>query len=364
MTDVTSRRALLLGAISAGSGLLAACSPRRSVRRPAPSSTTPKATTETATTPAPTTAVAPTTTESGFSKSFNPATTYITPNDRFYRIETTPDIPQIDATTWSLTIDGLVDRPLTLSYADLLAREQVERTITLSCVSNDVGGRLVGNAVWEGVLLADLLREAGVQQGAEQVFTTSVDGWTCGFPVTAALDGRDAMLALRMNGEPLHPNHGYPVRLVVPGLYGYVSATKWLSSIKLATWADEGYWIRFGWSREAPVKTQCRIDLPRAGADLDAGPTFIAGVAWAPHTGVAKVEVRIDDGPWVEAELGDEDIDDAWRLWRLPWTATPGSHLLCARTTDKLGVTQTEEPSPPEPDGAAGYPYRGVTVLA
>lgn len=307
---------------------------------------------------------APTPTDGSPAGTFNPATPYITPNENFYRIETTSTIPEVDATTWSLTIDGLVDRPLTLSYADLLAMEQVERTITLSCVSNDVGGRLVGNAVWEGVLLADILREAGVRSGAEQVFTTSVDGWTCGFPVAAALDGRDALLALRMNGEPLPIKHGYPVRLVVPGLYGYVSATKWLSSIKLTTWAEEGYWIRFGWSQQAPVKTQCRIDLPRAGEQPVAGPMMIAGVAWAPHTGVGKVEVQIDDGPWLEAELGEEDIDDAWRLWRLPWSPAPGTYLLKARTTDKRGVTQTDVPSTPDPDGATGYPIRGVIVVA
>jgi hypothetical protein len=166
-----------------------------------------------------------------------------------------------------------------------------------------------------------------------------------------------------MNGEPLPIDHGYPVRLVVPGLYGYVSATKWLQSINLTTWADEGYWLRFGWSQQAPVKTQCRIDRPKSGVELSSGPTMIAGVAWAPHTGVARVEVKVDDGDWVDAELGDEDIDDAWRLWRLPWTATPGAHIIRARTTDKQGVTQTEEPTPPEPNGASGYPTRGFTVV-
>lgn len=358
LESLTSRRTLLLGALSLTGGAVSACSPGRGTARPGPTSSTSPATVAPTTTPttlpiAPSTTIAP----------FNPATPYITPNDRFYRIDTTIETPQVDAATWSMTVEGLVDRPLTLSYADLLARPQVTRTITLACVSNYVGGLLVGTAEWEGVLLADVLREAGVQDSAEQVFSTSVDGWTCGFPIAAALDGRDALIALRMNGEPLPAEHGYPVRLVVPGLYGYVSATKWLSSIRLTTWEEESFWIRVGWSREGPIKTQCRIDLPRAGTEIDAGPTMIAGVAWAPHTGVAKVEVQIDSGEWVEAELGDEDLDDAWRLWRFPWTATPGSHLLRARTTDKTGVTQTEEPTPPEPDGATGYPTRGFRVV-
>ena len=364
VTPLTSRRALLAAAGSLVGAALVSCSTKQGSRPPlgtepgtAPSAGAP-------TTGASSGTAAPTTVSAAESNAFNPVTSFITPNDRFYQIDTAESSPEIDAETWSMSIEGMVDRPLTFTYADLAARKQVERTITLACVSNYVGGREVGNAVWEGVLLADLLREAGVQSGAEQVFSTSVDGWTCGFPVSVALDGRDALLALRMNGEPLPAKHGYPVRLVVPGLYGYVSATKWLQTIKLTTWDEAGYWIPLGWSREAPIKTQCRIDLPKTGARLAVGPTTIAGVAWAPRAGVAAVEVQIDDGEWLQAELGEEDINDAWRLWRLPWTATEGDHLIKARTTDKNGVTQTEVPSTPDPNGASGYPTRGVVVEA
>lgn len=293
----------------------------------------------------------------------NPATPFITPNDDFYRIDTALSFPFIEIDTWRLRLTGLVERELEWSYSDLLALEQVERTITIACVSNEVGGDLVGNAVWRGVLLADLLREAGVRSGAEQVFSTSVDGWTCGFPVAAALDGRDAMVALGMNGVALPLEHGYPARLVVPGVYGYVSATKWLESIRITTWADDvGYWIPRGWSREAPIKTQSRIDVPRRNDRLSAGSVAIAGVAWAPQRGIARVEVQIDDGPWADAVLGSETLDDAWRMWRYAWEATPGRHRITVRATDGDGVVQTEEVAPPDPDGATGYHSRRVTV--
>jgi DMSO/TMAO reductase YedYZ molybdopterin-dependent catalytic subunit len=213
------------------------------------------------------------------------------------------------------------------------------------------------------VLLADLLREAGVRSGAEQVFSTSVDGWTCGFPIGAALDGRDAMVALGMNGVPLPLEHGYPARLIVPGIYGYVSATKWLESIKVTTWADDvGYWVPRGWSREGPVKTQSRIDLPKRGERLAAGTVTIAGVAWAQQRGIRRVEVRIDDGPWIEAELGEENLDDAWRMWRYVWQADRGDHRIRVRATDGDGVVQTDEVAPPDPDGATGHHSRRVTV--
>lgn len=285
----------------------------------------------------------------------DPSTPFITPADDFYRIDTVLSFPRIDVSTWRLTIDGLVRTPLTLGYADLLARPQVERVITLCCVSNEVGGPLVGNAVWRGVLLRDLLEEAGVADGATQVFSTSADGWTCGFPVAAALDGRDAMVVLGMNGAALPLEHGYPVRLVVPGLYGYVSATKWLERIELATWDREGYWIPRGWAREAPVKTQSRIGHPRNGERLDGGPQRIAGVAWAQGRGIERVEVRVDEGEWIEASLADDVSDDAWRQWTLDWTATAGRHVISVRATDKAGDTQIETRSPVAPDGATGH---------
>ena len=284
----------------------------------------------------------------------SPETPFITPNDDFYRIDTALSFPRADPADWSMEITGMVDTPLTLTYADLLALPQEERIVTLCCVSNEVGGEYIGNAVWRGVMLRDLLERVGVQSGAEQVFSTSLDGWTCGFPLEAAVDGRDAMIVVGMNGSTLPLEHGFPARLVVPGLYGYVSATKWLQSIELTTWDREGYWVPRGWSQLGPIKTQSRIDVPRSGA-IAAGPQKIAGVAWAQHRGIAKVEVRVDGGDWLEARLATDLTDDAWRQWVLDWDATPGEHLLEVRATDKTGDTQTEERTPVAPDGATGH---------
>lgn len=285
----------------------------------------------------------------------DPSTPFITPNTDFYRIDTVLSFPRVDAATWRLTIDGLVERPLVIGYDDLLARPQVERVVTLCCVSNEVGGPYVGTAVWRGVLLRDLLDEVGVADEATQVFSTSADGWTCGFPVAAARDGRDAMVVVGMNGTALPVEHGYPVRLVVPGLYGYVSATKWLERIELTTWDREGYWIPRGWAREAPVKTQSRIGFPRNRARLDGGPQRIAGVAWAQGRGIERVEVKVDDGPWLEATLAADVSDDAWRQWTIEWRPTAGTHTISVRATDKSGYTQVADRSPVAPDGATGH---------
>ena len=297
-------------------------------------------------------------------------TPFVTPNDEFYRIDTALSFPRIDVAKWSFQITGMVDTPLKVTYDDLLAMPQVERVITLACVSNEVGGDLIGNAVWRGVLLRDLLDEAGVQPAAEQIFSTSVDGWTCGFPVGAAFDGRDAMVAVGMNGETLPLEHGFPARLVIPGLYGYVSATKWLERIKLTSWDEEGYWVPRGWSREAPIKTQSRIDVVRAAAGTGntsaaTGTTreyVIAGVAWAQYRGVEKVEVSIDDAAWQEANLGANVSDDAWRQWLLEWDAEPGDHIIKVRATDKTSETQTEEKARPDPNGATGYHTIRVSI--
>lgn len=295
---------------------------------------------------------------------FHPTEPYITPNDRFYRIDTALSFPFVDVNKWRLTIDGMVERPLTFTYEELRERSDLERTITLCCVSNEVGGKYVGNAVWQGVRLADLLSEAGVDPLAEQVFSTSADGWTCGFPLEIARDGRDAMVAIGMNGTSLPIAHGFPARLVVPGLYGYVSATKWLTRITLNRWDDaEGYWVPRGWSRLGPVKTQSRIDVPRRGEEVAVGPHRLAGVAWAQHTGVARVEVRIDDGPWQDATLSDDLTDDAWRQWVLDWDATPGEHTVTVRATDKSGYRQTEAVAPVAPDGATGWHQRTFSVV-
>ncbi len=292
-----------------------------------------------------------------------PGTPFITPSGDFYRIDTALSFPRISLSSWRVDVGGMVGQPISLSYADLSAMPQVERIITLTCVSNTVGGDLVGNAAWQGVLLRDVLDQAGVDPAAEQVFSTSIDGFTCGFPVGLAMDGRDAMIALGMNGEALPLEHGFPARLVVPGLYGYVSATKWLRKIELNRWSDaEGYWVPLGWSRDGPIKTQSRVDVPRASDTLDPGPTTIAGVAWAQHRGVAKVEVRVDEEDWREATLSTEVSDDTWRQWRIDWDAPSGRHKIQVRATDKTGETQTEEVASPVPDGATGYHTRRVTV--
>ena len=281
---------------------------------------------------------------------------FLTRNDKFYRIDTALRIPRVDLTSWKLKVGGMVDRPLELSYDDLMSLEVIERPITLCCVSNEVGGEYVGNAMWLGVRLADVLDQAGVQQGATQLASKSADGWTCGFPTEAARDGRDAMIAVGMNGEPLPIPHGFPARLVIPGLYGYVSATKWLTEITLTTLEDfDGYWIPRGWSKIAPIKTQSRIDVPRDSATVNAGSVAFAGVAWAQHRGVTAVEVSIDSGEWQNARLGDSVSTDAWRQWVLEWQATPGSHEIRVRATDSTGTPQTADVAEPAPSGATGY---------
>ena len=279
----------------------------------------------------------------------------VTPTSDFYRIDTAFVPPRIDATTWSMRVTGMVDREIELNYADLLEMDMVERYITIACVSNSVGGELVGNAKWLGVPLRNVLDLAGVGAGAEQLVGRSTDRFTVGFPVEAAFDGRDALVAVAMNDEPLPIEHGFPARLVVAGLYGYVSATKWLDEIFLTKWdAFDAYWIPRGWSKEAPIKTQTRIDVPTSGS-IQPGARAVAGVAWAPNRGISRVEVRIDDGDWQEAELAASLDDDSWRQWSLPWTPTAGSHTIEARATDGTGEVQTEVERPPAPDGASGY---------
>lgn len=287
---------------------------------------------------------------------------YLTPNDSFYRIDTALSFPSVDLDSWSLKIHGLVDRVVELTYDELRRRPQIERTITICCVSNEVGGPYIGNAVWQGVALADVLHEAGIQPDAEQIFSRSIDGWTCGFPV-AAIDGRDALIAIGMNGRPLPLRHGFPARLIVPGLYGYVSATKWLSEIEINRWDDaEGFWIPRGWARDAPIKTHSRIDVPRSGSSVPAGTVVVAGVAWAPGVGIDIVEVRVDDGPWLAATLSEDVTDDAWRVWRYDWVAVPGTSMVQVRATDKSGYVQTDEVRPVAPDGATGWHTRRITV--
>jgi DMSO/TMAO reductase YedYZ molybdopterin-dependent catalytic subunit len=281
---------------------------------------------------------------------------FLTPNPSFYRVDTALFVPAIDAATWTLRVHGMVDRQITLDYEQLLGRPMIERDVTLACVSNEVGGPYVGNARWVGAPLSDLLREAGVRPDASQIVSRSVDGFTIGTPTAIAMDGRDAMLAVSMNGEPLPLEHGFPVRMVVPGLYGYVSATKWLVELELTTLDGyDAYWIQRGWAKEAPVKTQSRIDTPASGASLEPGPVAVAGVAWAQHRGIRRVEVRIDDDDWQEARLGAVESIDTWRQWVYRWDAALGSHSLTVRATDGEGETQTAGRVPPFPDGATGH---------
>jgi DMSO/TMAO reductase YedYZ molybdopterin-dependent catalytic subunit len=289
---------------------------------------------------------------------------FVTPNRDFYRVDTALFVPAIDASAWALRVHGMVEREITLEFDELLARPMIERDITLACVSNEVGGPYVGNARWIGAPLADLLREADVSSDASQIVSRSADGFTIGTPTAVAMDGRDAILAVSMNGEPLPLEHGFPVRMIVPGLYGYVSATKWLVELELTTLdAYDAYWIQRGWAKEAPVKTQSRIDTPSSRRRLEPGPVAVAGVAWAQHRGIDRVEVRVDDGGWEEAELGAADTIDTWRQWVFRWDAVSGSHALAVRATDGLGDTQTSGREAPFPDGATGHHTIFVEVM-
>jgi DMSO/TMAO reductase YedYZ molybdopterin-dependent catalytic subunit len=287
---------------------------------------------------------------------------FVTANADFYRVDTALVVPQVAPDSWELTIGGMVDRPLTFSFEDLLDRRLVERDITLVCVSNEVGGGYAGTARWLGVPLADLLEEAGVRPGADQLVSRSVDGWTAGTPTAAVMDGRDALVAIGMNGEPLPLEHGFPARMVTPGLYGYTSATKWLTELELTTFdAYDAYWLQRGWAQVAPIKTMTRIDTPAGLARMPAGPVPIGGVAWAVHRGVDAVEVRIDEGPWQPARLGAVPSVDTWRQWVFEWDATPGRHTIEARAVDGTGEVQTDRRAEPIPDGASGW--HSVVVL-
>ena len=290
---------------------------------------------------------------------------FVTPNSQFYRVDTALILPQVDPRHWQLRIHGMVDREVTLSFDDVIHQPLSESDLTLCCVSNPVGGPFISNARWLGANLASLLRRAGVHAGADQLLCTSTDGFTSGTPIQTVMDGRDAMLAVGMNGSPLPVAHGFPVRVVVPGLYGYVSATKWLTDIKVTRYDQEvAYWALRGWAQQAPVKTESRIDVPTGLRTLSAGPVTVAGEAWAQHKGIDAVEVRVDGGQWHRATLAAVPGIDTWRQWTWRWPATPGKHLIEARATDATGYTQTSVPAPPEPDGATGYPSVQVSVRA
>jgi DMSO/TMAO reductase YedYZ molybdopterin-dependent catalytic subunit len=279
-----------------------------------------------------------------------------TPNEDFYLIDTTIAKPTIEPEDWSLRIHGLVERELTLSYSDLVRRQMTESWITLNCVSNEVGGGLVGNARWSGVRIADLLADLGVSDEADCVLQTSHDGWTCATPLAALTDDRDAMLAVAMNGRPLPIEHGFPVRTIVPGLYGYVSATKWVVDLRVSTFAEStGYWTTRGWSAEGPVKIASRIDVPRGGDEVPAGPVSFGGVAWHQRTGIESVEVQVDGGEWTAAELGGVPSVDTWVQWAVTLDVAEGDHEVRVRATGKDGETQTSVVRAPDPDGATGW---------
>ncbi|MFQ5555702.1 MAG: molybdopterin-dependent oxidoreductase [Acidimicrobiia bacterium] len=280
----------------------------------------------------------------------------VVPNRRFYRIDTALIVPRPNPESWTLTITGLVDREIVLNLDDLMAMPLHEEFVTIACVSNEVGGDLVGNAKWTGVPLEDVLDAAGIRPGAGQVVGRSVDGWTAGFPTDVVHDDRRPLIAIGMNDEPLPARHGFPARLIVPGLYGYVSATKWLEEIELTTWDGfDGYWVPRGWSKRGPIKTQSRIDVPRRGELVNGSPTVLAGVAWAPLKGIETVEVSIDSGPWQPAELSDPLSDKAWVQWRHQQHLAPGNHVAQVRATDGTGLTQTGTRTPPAPNGATGW---------
>ena len=290
-------------------------------------------------------------------------TPILVPNDEFYKIDVELGVPRISPDSWELRIHGMVDRELVIDYDELSSRPMIERYVTIACVSNEVGDDLVGNAKWLGVPLVDLLEEAGVQPGADQVVGRADGGWTAGFPTELAFDGRDAMVAVGMNDQPLPLDHGFPARLIVPGLYGYVSATKWLREIELTTWDGfDAYWIPRGWAKQGPIKTQSRIDVPRNGRAVAAGRTDVAGVAWAPHRGIERVEVQVDEEDWVEATLSEPLSGDAWVQWHVSADLRAGDHRVRVRATDGMGETQTEELAAPRPDGATGWHTIRVTA--
>ena len=291
-------------------------------------------------------------------------TPLVVSNDQFYQIDTALIVPRIDADSWRLEVRGMVDRPLAFTYDELLEMPLFEQHVTIACVSNEVGGHLVGNALWTGVRLRDVLEAAGVQAGATQIVGRSVDGFSAGFPTAWALEpGREPMIAVGMNREPLPVRHGFPARLIVPGLFGYVSATKWLKAIELTTReAVDGYWIPLGWAKDGPILTQSRIDVPASGAAVPARPTEVAGVAWAPDRGVARVEVRIDEAEWRAARTSRPISDATWVQWAFAWDATPGNHAIEVRAIDGNGDAQAEEPTDPAPDGARGLHRVFVSV--
>ena len=336
--------ALIVGQVVAG-GFRAASATRAAIRLPKPAETAP---------PIP----------AGASFDIPGLSPIVTPNADFYRIDTALQIPGIDPNDWRLRITGMVENEVELTFAQLLALPLEESTTTLTCVSNEVGGDLIGNATWLGYPIRHLLARAKPSADADMVLSTSQDGWTASTPIETLTDERNAILAVGMNGQPLPLEHGYPVRMVVPGLYGYVSATKWVVSMEVTRFDQHtSYWTDRGWSERGPVKLSSRIDVPAAGRQVKAGTVAVAGVAWSQHVGVSAVQVKVDDGPWQQATLADAISADTWRQWRFAWEATPGAHTLRVRATDAKGKVQTAAVQDVVPDGATGLHSVRVTVV-
>jgi DMSO/TMAO reductase YedYZ molybdopterin-dependent catalytic subunit len=290
-------------------------------------------------------------------------TPWVTPNNEFYRIDTALSVPEINAQEWELRVHGLVEQEITLTFQDLLGAELIESHVTLTCVSNPVGGNLAGNAKWLGLPIREVLKMARPKDGADMVLSTSEDGFSASTPLEVLQDDRDAMLAIGMNGEPLPLEHGYPVRMVVPGLYGFVSATKWVVDLEVTRFADsKAYWTDRGWSERGPIKTMARVEVPKSFAQVPAGKVAVGGTAWAQTRGITKVEVQIDNGPWTAAVLSTEASVVTWRQWSFEWEATPGPHYIKARATDGTGEVQTDKRADPVPDGASGWQSVMVTV--
>ena len=307
-------------------------------------------------------AVRPKPLPSGTSLNIQGLSPFYTPDAQFYRVDTALVLPVIPPSAWRLRLHGMVDHPMTITFDELMKMPMIEHDVTLTCVSESVGGPYIGNARWEGTLLANVLRRAGIQPGADQIVMRDVNGMTIGVATEPVMDGRTSMLAVGMNGQPLPQGHGFPVRVVVPGLYGYVSACKWVVDMEFTTFgAFDAYWVQRGWSQQAPIKTESRIDVPKVGASLAAGKVAIAGVAWAQHRGIAAVEVNVD-GTWYHAKLATQDTIDTWRQWYYFWDATPGTHTIQVRATDQTGHTQTAVVHKTEPNGATGYHTVQVTV--
>jgi DMSO/TMAO reductase YedYZ molybdopterin-dependent catalytic subunit len=287
---------------------------------------------------------------------------FYTPEAQFYRVDTSLALPVISPSAWQLRIRGMVDNPMTITFGELMRMPMIEHDVTLTCVSENIGGPYIGNARWEGTLLANVLRRAGIQSGADQIVMRDVNGMTIGVATEPVMDGRAALLAVGMNGQPLPQAHGFPVRVVVPGLYGYVSACKWVVDMELTTFgAFNAYWVQRGWSQQALIKTESRIDVPKTGTSVAGGKVTIAGVAWAQHRGIEAVEVNID-GTWYRAKLAAQDTIDTWRQWYYIWDATAGAHTVKVRATDRSGHTQTGVVHQTEPNGATGYHTIQVSV--